>query len=57
MKTLEANNVFCRGYGKSEILHGVSIHTKENEIVTIIGPNGAGKSTLLKAIMGYIPVF
>jgi ABC-type branched-subunit amino acid transport system ATPase component len=56
MKTLEANNVFA-GYGKSEILHGVSIHIKENETVTIIGPNGAGKSTLLKAIMGYIPVF
>jgi len=56
MKTLEANNIFA-GYGKSEILHGISICIEKGEAITIIGPNGAGKSTLLKAIMGYIPVF
>ena len=56
MKILEANNIVA-GYGKSEILHGVSIHLGEQEAITIIGPNGAGKSTLLKALMGYIPVF
>jgi len=56
MKTLEANNIFA-GYGKSEILHGISICIEKREAITIIGPNGAGKSTLLKAIMGYIPVF
>jgi len=37
-----------------EVLHGVSLHVGEEEIVTIIGPNGAGKSTLLKTIMGYL---
>jgi ABC-type branched-subunit amino acid transport system ATPase component len=56
MKILEANNIFA-GYGKSEILHGISICIEKGEAITIIGPNGAGKSTLLKAIMGYIPVF
>jgi len=56
MKTLEAKNIFA-GYGKSEILHGISICVEKGEAITIIGPNGAGKSTLLKAIMGYIPVF
>lgn len=56
MKTLEANNIFA-GYGKSEILHGISICIEKGEAITIIGPNGAGKSTLLKAIMGYIHVF
>lgn len=56
MAILEAENIFA-GYGKSEILHGVSMHLEEGEIVTIIGPNGAGKSTLLKAIMGYISIF
>ena len=56
MKTLEAKNIFA-GYGKSEILHGISICVEKKEAITIIGPNGAGKSTLLKAIMGYIPVF
>jgi branched-chain amino acid transport system ATP-binding protein len=55
MKTLEANTIFA-GYGKSEILHGISICVEKGEAITIIGPNGAGKSTLLKAIMGYIPV-
>jgi ABC-type branched-subunit amino acid transport system ATPase component len=53
---LEANDLFA-GYGKTEILHGVSLQLAEKEIVTIIGPNGAGKSTLLKAIMGYIAIF
>ena len=53
MKVLEANNIIA-GYGKSEILHGVSIHLEEKEVITIIGPNGAGKSTLMKALMGYL---
>ena len=56
MKMLEANDLFA-GYGKTEILHGVSVQLAEREIITIIGPNGAGKSTLLKAIMGYISIF
>lgn len=56
MKILEANDIFA-GYGKSEILHGVSLYLKPKEVVTIIGPNGAGKSTFLKALMGYIPIF
>ena len=56
MNILEVSNIVA-GYGKTEILHGVSIHVKEKEVVTIIGPNGAGKSTLLKAIMGYIKIF
>jgi len=56
MKILEAKNLFT-GYGKSEILHGVSIHLEKEEAITIIGPNGAGKSTLIKALMGYLPIF
>lgn len=56
MKALEAKEIFA-GYGKSEILHGVSVYLDEREIVTIIGPNGAGKSTLMKAVMGYISIF
>ena len=56
MKILEANDIIA-GYGKSQILHGVSISLGEGESITIMGPNGAGKSTLLKAIMGYITIF
>ena len=56
MKLLEVNSLFS-GYGKSEILHGISIHVAREEAITIIGPNGAGKSTLIKAVMGYLPIF
>jgi ABC-type branched-subunit amino acid transport system ATPase component len=39
-----------------DILKGVSVDLKMNEIVSVIGPNGAGKSTLMKAILGLVPV-
>jgi ABC-type branched-subunit amino acid transport system ATPase component len=53
MTLLKVNDVVS-GYGKTDILHGVSITCEKDEIVTIIGPNGAGKSTLFKTIMGYL---
>ena len=56
MKMLEVKGLFT-GYGKTEILHGVSIYLEKEETITIIGPNGAGKSTLIKAVMGYLPIF
>ncbi|MPZ32739.1 MAG: ATP-binding cassette domain-containing protein [Rhodospirillales bacterium] len=42
------------GYGPIQILHEVSLHIDEGEIVAVIGPNGAGKSTTFKVIMGLI---
>ncbi|UCG65342.1 MAG: ABC transporter ATP-binding protein [Deltaproteobacteria bacterium] len=53
MPLLEVENVVS-GYGRTDVLHGVSISVERDEIVTIIGPNGAGKSTLFKTIMGYL---
>ena len=44
------------GYGKMEILHGVSLSVREGESVALIGPNGAGKSTVLKAAAGLLKV-
>ncbi|MBI4737872.1 MAG: ABC transporter ATP-binding protein [candidate division NC10 bacterium] len=42
------------GYGKLEILHGVSLEVRSREIVSVIGPNGAGKSTAFKTIVGLL---
>ncbi|HEX5816028.1 MAG TPA: ABC transporter ATP-binding protein [Methylomirabilota bacterium] len=39
-------------YGKSHILHGVSLTVGEGEIVSLLGRNGVGRSTTIKAIMG-----
>jgi len=41
-------------YGKSHILHGVSLELKEGELVCLLGRNGVGKSTTLKSIMGVV---
>jgi branched-chain amino acid transport system ATP-binding protein len=41
-------------YGKSHILHGVSLDLKEGELVCLLGRNGVGKSTTLKSIMGIV---
>ena len=45
------------GYGRLEILQGVSLSVAPGTIVGVIGPNGAGKSTLLKTIFGYLAPF
>jgi branched-chain amino acid transport system ATP-binding protein len=42
-------------YGKSHILHGVSLAVNEGEIVTVLGRNGAGKTTTVRSIMGLTP--
>jgi branched-chain amino acid transport system ATP-binding protein len=44
------------GYGRIEVLHGVSIEVPRGSTLTLLGPNGAGKTTLLKAISGQLPL-
>jgi branched-chain amino acid transport system ATP-binding protein len=39
-------------YGKSHILHGVSLEVGPGEVVGLLGRNGVGKSTTLKSVMG-----
>jgi branched-chain amino acid transport system ATP-binding protein len=42
-------------YGKSHILHGISLELNEGEIVTVLGRNGAGKTTTVRSLMGLTP--
>ena len=48
IKNLEA------GYGKVQVLHGISIDIPKGKVVTLIGSNGAGKTTTMRAISGMI---
>jgi len=41
-------------YGKSHVLHGVSLRVGQGEIVALLGRNGSGRSTTAKAIMGLV---
>jgi len=42
------------GYGKTQILHGVSLQSAPGRITCLLGRNGVGKSTTLKTVMGMI---
>lgn len=41
-------------YGKSHVLHGVDLHVRKGEIVSLLGRNGVGRSTTAKAIIGLV---
>jgi branched-chain amino acid transport system ATP-binding protein len=42
------------GYGKIEVLQGISLEVPKGQVVTLIGSNGAGKTTTMRAISGMI---
>jgi branched-chain amino acid transport system ATP-binding protein len=50
---LTINKLFA-GYGKVQVLHGISIEVPKGKVVTLIGSNGAGKTTTMRAISGMI---
>jgi branched-chain amino acid transport system ATP-binding protein len=39
-------------YGESHVLHGVNMHVKEGEVVSLLGRNGAGRTSTMRAIVG-----
>ena len=41
------------GYGKKEVLHGVSLNAKKGETVAIVGPTGSGKTTIVNLLMRF----
>jgi branched-chain amino acid transport system ATP-binding protein len=45
------------GYGRMEVLRGLSMDVKEGEIVALVGSNGAGKTTLNNTLSGLLPAF
>ncbi|AUC54528.1 sn-glycerol-3-phosphate ABC transporter ATP-binding protein UgpC [Sagittula sp. P11] len=51
MATLTLDNV-KKSFGKTEVIHGVSIDVSEGEFIVIVGPSGCGKSTLLRMVAG-----
>jgi branched-chain amino acid transport system ATP-binding protein len=50
---LEVVNLVA-GYGKVQVLHGLSLRVEDGQLVTLIGSNGAGKTTTLRAMSGMI---
>ena len=46
----------CTGYGRTDVLHEVSLAVPQAAVVALLGANGAGKTTLARAVSGLLPI-
>lgn len=44
------------GYGRTDVLHGVSLKVPTDGVAAVMGHNGAGKTTLLRSVVGLLKV-
>ncbi|MDQ4037333.1 MAG: ABC transporter ATP-binding protein [Actinomycetota bacterium] len=51
--SLQIRDVYA-GYGRLEVLHGVTVTVEAARISAVVGANGAGKTTLLRAASGLL---
>jgi urea ABC transporter ATP-binding protein UrtE len=50
---LQLRNVSA-GYGRTPVLHDITIDVREGELVALLGRNGVGKTTLLRTVVGEV---
>lgn len=50
---LELKNISA-GYGRTEVLHDVSVKVPKGKLVALIGSNGAGKTTTMRVASGML---
>jgi urea transport system ATP-binding protein len=43
------------GYGRTSVIHGVTVDVPADGVAAVLGHNGAGKTTLLRAAVGLLP--
>jgi urea transport system ATP-binding protein len=44
------------GYGRTSVIHGVTVAVPRDGVAAVMGHNGTGKTTLLRAAVGLLPV-
>src|SRR5687768_5047357 len=47
-----AFNEVKKDFGKTKVLHGISLEISDGEFMVLVGPSGCGKSTLLRMLAG-----
>ncbi len=51
MATVTLSDV-VKDFGRTRVIHGVSVDVADGEFIVIVGPSGCGKSTLLRMVAG-----